>query len=191
MKRRVAQFAGGLVLGVGLITGVLYMRGFDPFNDEPAADTAALVAQADSVPADADSSSVGAFEQSDDAGGDNVDVEDASENVSQTTSPDTTRVTADLVAAGADPTVATLDAPADDVERTGEVAFDRSRLIRVLGVMKPAEAARIVAELDDADAAAVLGALPDRKAALLLASLPPQKAAAIGRAALLVERSGH
>ncbi len=67
--------------------------------------------------------------------------------------------------------------------------IERGRMIKIVGSMKPADAARVLEQMTDTEAAAFIAELSDRKAAQILGSLPPQRAAAISRAALHQGRS--
>jgi hypothetical protein len=59
-----------------------------------------------------------------------------------------------------------------------------ARFARMLGALKPAEAAQVLQQLDDVSARRVLLQLPERKAALILAALPRDRAGAIAKALL-------
>lgn len=193
MKNPIILFTGGLLLGLAVIAGVVFLR--------PAA---AEGIEAETIAADsvdvlaADSAQLAEGVAGDDGVDDDVDSADivaahtASDSAlaAASASADTADGGMPTDAAGGDVVTSTDVVTSGDVGSAGDVALDRARLVRILGVMKPAEAARILAELSDEEAVAVLGALSDRKAALLLAGLPPERAAAIGRIAM-GERSGR
>jgi hypothetical protein len=210
VKQGIVLFLLGLVLGVGGVTAVfvttdLFQRpsaaaGIPAAEHAdslalPLADGAELaLSEADSLadvsglaadsagagtPAFRDSASLGALDRVSGAG------------PTAAAAPGAAPANGEIGAAGRDNEPSSgseSTAPADSGAVTVPGA-QAARMIRLLGTMKPAEAARIIEQLTDDEAAAILAHLPERKAGQLMASLNPQRAAAISRLALQNERS--
>jgi hypothetical protein len=178
-KRIVIVAAAGLLTGLGGGTGFKVMTAPPPAEaaegEHAAADSTAVYGEeADHAAAGAEHATDGEQLPSDDhasadsSGTDNTAAADASA---------ATDTGADTVAAEAH----------DDAEADGDDEATAA-LGRLLGAMRPEEAARILEPLTDEQVRKVLFSLPERKAAAILAKFKGDRAAALARA--IIEHAG-
>jgi len=171
MMRLVIAALAGLLIGIGGGVAASWLRG--PAVQPPAVAVADSAAAIDSV----------AF--ADSAGSIPGDTAACACNADSTSTPivmrDSTRVAA-VAQATATPARDTIADPVTAV--TDSIRAQRERLVRIMGAMKPADAARALVPLDDAQVEAVLFGMSERKAAAILGSFPAERAASLMRSIL-------
>jgi hypothetical protein len=172
MKKLIIQCVAGLAIGVGMGTGVAWLR-------RPPAPEPVLVAAQDSADA-----AIGAGEVMGDA---SVDGHEPDREPVPLTGPGEATVAVSQRAAGSTETgagpAASRTTPAA-AGLPGAAAGDTSdveRMSQIFGTMKPQEAARVLERLEDRQVEVLLLGLSDRKAAAILASFPAERAASLTR----------
>jgi hypothetical protein len=186
MKRLIMPAVIGLVLGLGIGVGVAFLRRPAPVAaDEHAAATADSLAHADK-PVAHDSAAAHAVPPMDSA-------TQAHSAAPQSAPADSAAAQTHATAPASTQTPAATPpnapAPVDPIKLTESLDTVAARLARIVGALKPEEAALVVAQLDDASARRVLLQLPERKAGLILAALPQERIAGLARALMLPKGS--
>jgi len=170
MIRLVIAALAGLLLGIGGGIAASWLRG--PAVQPPTVLVADSTAAIDSV-AVADSAGS--------APGDTACACSADSTSTPIAMRDSTSA---AVAAPANATPA-RDTIADPITAvTDSIRAQRERLVRIMGAMKPSDAARALVPLDDAQVEAVLFGMSERKAAAILGSFPAERASSLMRSIL-------
>lgn len=173
-----------IVAAAGLVAGVGGGTGFRIFTAPPPVEAADLEhTAADSTAAHGDEAGAGS-ESAGEAHA--VATAGSQESLSHAEPRSAAQGTGDTHAAEQASAAATT-AAATTTTRTADSAT--SQLGRLLGAMKPEEAARILEPLNDVQVKKLLFALPDRKAAAILAKFKGERAAALART--IVENGGQ
>jgi len=173
MIRMVLAALIGLTLGIGGGIAASWLRGRTvPPTTAMAADSAAIAVGDSAAVADSSAIAIADMTAAAVAVCPHVAAKD-----STATSPDTVPALTPKTAApmaNADPVAAVTDS----------IRAQRERLVRIMGAMKPADAARALVPLDDAQVEAVLFGMTERKAAAILGSFPAERAATLMRSIL-------